>query len=229
MGYQRLPDEGILPPVRIFDWPCRSWHWINALLVMVLIISGYVIGTPLPSSAGDTSALYVMGWLRFAHLASGQVFALGFLFRVYWAFNGNQFSGQLFAPLIWRKSWTDGFWTQIKWNLLLSGKAPRYVGLNPLANVIMLVLFVLPSILTILTGFAMLAEVTGHDSWQYFWFGWMVSIFGNTLDLHLIHRLCMWILMCFVMAHIYMAVREDVVGRQTMISTMLSGIRMYRK
>ena len=102
-------------------------------------------------------------------------------------------------------------------------------SMNPMANVIMLVLFVIPSLLTILTGFAMLAEVTGHDSWQYFWFGWMVSIFGNTLDLHLLHRLSMWALMCFVMAHVYMAVREDVVGRQTMISTMLSGVRLYRK
>jgi Ni/Fe-hydrogenase 1 B-type cytochrome subunit len=229
MGYRRLPDEGYLPPIRIFDWPCRAWHWSNALLVVVLIGSGYVIGTPLPSSAGDTSSLYVMGWLRFAHLASGQIFALGFLFRVYWAFYGNQYSWQLFSPMIWKKSWTDGFWAQVKWNLLMTGKAPRYVGLNPMANVIMLVLFVIPSLLTILTGFAMLAEVTGHDSWQYFWFGWMVSIFGNTLDLHLLHRLSMWALMCFVMAHVYMAVREDVVGRQTMISTMLSGVRLYRK
>lgn len=229
MGYKRLPDEGNLPPIRIFDWPCRAWHWSNALLVTALIVSGYVIGTPLPSSAGDTSALYVMGWLRFTHLAAGQMFALGFLFRIYWAFNGNQYSWQLFSPTIWRKSWTDGFMTQIKWNLMLTNRAPRYVGLNPLANVIMLLLFVVPCIITILTGFAMLAEVTGHDSWEYFWFGWMVSIFGNTLDLHLLHRLCMWVLICFVLAHVYMAVREDVVGRQTMISTMLSGIRMYRK
>ncbi|OAN55175.1 hypothetical protein A6A04_10925 [Paramagnetospirillum marisnigri] len=229
MGYQRLPDDGDLPPQRIFDWPCRAWHWINALLVVVLIVSGYLIGTPLPSSSGDTSSLYVMGWLRFAHLASGQLFALGFLFRVYWAFNGNQYSWQLFLPTFWKKSWTDGFWAQIKWNLLLLKLAPRYVGLNPVANVIMLVLFVLPSLLTILTGFAMLAEVTGHDSWQYFCFGWMVSIFGNTLDLHLLHRLCLWALVCFTMSHIYIAIREDAVGRQTMVSTMLSGIRQYRR
>ncbi|CAA7617882.1 hydrogenase 1, b-type cytochrome subunit [Candidatus Terasakiella magnetica] len=229
MAYRQLAAHGTLPPERIFDWPCRVWHWASAFLVVVLSVSGYLIGTPLPSSSGDTSTLYVMGWLRFAHLAAGQLFALAFLFRTYWAFIGNQYSWQLFAPTFWRKSWSDGFMAQVKWNLMIQNSAPRYVGLNPVANVIMLFMFVAPSILTILTGFAMLAEVTGHDSWQYFCFGWMVSIFGNTLDLHLFHRLCLWVLVCFTISHIYIAIREDITGRQTMVSTMLSGIRQYRR
>jgi len=142
---------------------------------------------------------------------------------------GNQFSWQLFLPAFWRKTWSDGFREQLRWNLAFRGEGLRYVGLNPLANVIMLAFFVLPGLLTILTGYAMLAEVTGHESWQYKMFGWMVSIFGNTLDLHLAHRLCMWVLIAFVIAHIYMAVREDIMARQTMISTMLSGKRLFRE
>jgi Ni,Fe-hydrogenase I cytochrome b subunit len=35
--------------------------------------------------------------------------------------------------------------------------------------------------------------------------------------------------MCFVMSHIYIAIREDISGRQTAVSTMLSGIRQYRR
>jgi Ni/Fe-hydrogenase 1 B-type cytochrome subunit len=229
MGYRQLPDDGDLPPVKIFDPACRLWHWTNTLFVFALIVSGYLIGTPLPSSGGDPSSLYLMGWLRFAHLACGQLFALGFLFRVYWAFMGNRFSWQLFTPTIWRRSWSDGFADQVKWSLLLLSRAPRYIGLNPLANVMMLVLFVVPALVTIVTGFAMLAEVAGHESWQYSCFGWMVSIFGNTLDLHLFHRLCMWALIFFTFAHIYVAVREDVMSRQTMISAMLSGVRTFRR
>ena len=40
----------------------------------------------------------------------------------------------------------------------------------------------------------MYAEVTGHDSWQYLLFGWVTMLFGNTLDLHVIHRLAMWVI-----------------------------------
>ncbi|MDA8230087.1 MAG: Ni/Fe-hydrogenase, b-type cytochrome subunit [Magnetospirillum sp.] len=229
MSFHRLPDEGPLPPAMIYEPAMRLWHWTNALCVLVLMVSGYLIGTPLASTNGDTSVLYSMGWLRFAHLACGQVMAMLFLGRVYGFFAGNEYARQLFLPEIWRREWTDGLLTLIAWNLFLLKRPIRYIGLNPLANLAMLALFVVPTVVTILTGFAMLAEVKGHESWQYAVFGWMVSIFGNTLDLHIIHRLGMWVLVCFVMMHIYTAVREDIVSRQTMVSTMLSGERVYRR
>ena len=53
-------------------------------------------------------------------------------------------------------------------------------------------------------------------------------VFGNTLDLHVFHRLSMWVMVWFSMAHIYIAVREDILSRQTVISTMLSGERQFR-
>ncbi|CAG1000648.1 partial putative Ni/Fe-hydrogenase B-type cytochrome subunit, partial [Rhodocyclaceae bacterium] len=96
------------------------------------------------------------------------------------------------------------------------------------ANVAMFFMFLLPGLAVIVTGFAMYAEVVGHDSWQYFWFGWVTHIFGNTLDLHIVHRLAMWVMVWFMMAHIYIAVREDILSRQTVISTMLSGERQFR-
>jgi Ni/Fe-hydrogenase 1 B-type cytochrome subunit len=39
----------------------------------------------------------------------------------------------------------------------------------------------------------------------------------------------MWLILVFVVGHIYMAVREDIVGRQTSVSTMISGFRIFRK
>lgn len=228
-GFRSLPEDGVPPPIRIFDPPTCLWHWLNAVLVIVLIISGYFIGIPLPSTSGDPSSNYLMGWIRFAHLAAGQLFALGFLFRFYWAFRGNAYSMSLFLPEVWRRSWTDGLIVQTKWMLGLVNSVPRYVGINPLSNVAMLLLFVLPSAVANLTGFAMLAEVAGHESWQYAYFGWMVSLCGNTMDLHLYHRLCMWVLLWFGVVHVYLAVREDIMSRQTVVSTILSGIRSYRR
>jgi Ni/Fe-hydrogenase 1 B-type cytochrome subunit len=229
MPYQRLPDEGDIPPIKMYDPPCRLWHWLNAAFVVVLIISGYFIGTPLPSTTGDPSTLYPMGWLRLAHLGAGQAFAVAFLFRVLWAVAGNRYSAQLFWPKFWKRTWTDGFVEQIRWVLLINRKAPRYLGMNPLANTMALVLFVLPAVVTILTGFGMLAEVAGHESWQFAMFGWVVAMFGNTMDLHLYHRLAMWALLFFTVTHIYVSIREDSMGRQTVVSTILSGIRMFRK
>ncbi len=225
--YQRVPDSGLLPAVMLYGPGVRIWHWLNALAVLVLAITGYFIGVPPPSAIGDTSTLYVMGWIRFFHLAFGYIFALLAVMRLWLVFAEGGISYQLFMPEIWRKVWLEGFIRQIQWNLLLKGPL-RYIGLNPLANIAMIVMFVIPGAVIIATGFAMYAEVTGHDSWQYFLFGWITLLFGNSLDLHVIHRLAMWVMVWFVMVHLYIAVREDILSRQTTISTMLSGERQFR-
>ena len=37
----------------------------------------------------------------------------------------------------------------------------------------------------------------------------------------------MWILL-FVMAHVYVAIREDIMSRQSLVSTMISGWRTFK-
>jgi Ni/Fe-hydrogenase 1 B-type cytochrome subunit len=227
--YTLLPDTGPLPVVRLYGVGIRCWHWCNALAVIVLAVSGYFIGLPPPSSIGDTSVLYSMAWVRFIHLAAGYLFAVLSLLRLWLAMTAGGISHQLFFPAIWRASWLRGFLKQVQWNLLLTRRPVRYVGLNPLGGVVMFCLFVVPGAVLILTGFAMYAEVTGHESWQYLWFGWITALFGNSLDLHVVHRLAMWAIVCFAIAHIYIAVREEIMSRQTTVSTMLSGERIYRE
>lgn len=226
--YAILPDTGTIHGVPMYGPGIRFWHWTNALVVTVLCVTGYFIGTPPPSSIGDTSVLYWMGWIRFIHLAAGYLFAVLSLMRLWLAFSAGGIAHQLFLPEIWRASWLRGLMKQIEWNLLLTDRPFRYIGLNPLGNIIMLLAFVIPGLLLILTGFAMYAEVTGHESWQYLLFGWMTALWGNTLDLHILHRLAMWVVIGFVMVHVYISVREDILSRQTTVSTMLSGDRLFR-
>jgi Ni/Fe-hydrogenase 1 B-type cytochrome subunit len=227
--YHQLPEAGIPDPVAIYGPGVRLWHWLNALVVVVLCITGYFIGVPPPSALGDTSSLYVMGWIRFLHLAGGYLLAILAIMRLWLVFVEKGIAHQLFVPAIWRAEWLDGFMRQVRWNLMMNSKPVRYVGLNPLGGIAMLFMFVLPAGVTLITGFAMYAEVSGHDSWQYLLFGWVTSIFGNTMDLHVIHRLAMWCIVLFSFVHIYIAVREDILSRQTMISSMLSGERQYRR
>ena len=225
--YRMQPEEGGLAPVRMYGPGVRIWHWANAFAILVLSLTGYFIGTPPPSMIGDTSVLYAMGWTRFFHLAFGYLFALLCLMRLWLVFVEKGVTHHLFIPAIWRREWLNGFMRQLQWNLLVT-RPPRYIGLNPLGGLAMLTMFVLPGAVCVLTGFAMYAEVTGHDSWQYALFGWLTLLFGNTLDLHVLHRLAMWIIVWFVMIHVYIAIREDILSRQTVVSTMLSGERQYR-
>lgn len=71
--------------VYVYEAPVRVWHWINALAITVLCVTGYLIGSPLPSVSGEASDHFLMGYIRFAHFAAGYVFAIGLAGRVYWA------------------------------------------------------------------------------------------------------------------------------------------------
>jgi len=227
--YHQLPEGEIPPPEKMYGPGLRLWHWTNAFMFAVLCVTGYFIGVPPPPVVGDTSALYIMGWIRFLHLAAGYLFVLLAIMRFWLIFVEKGVTHQLFVPAIWRAEWFDGFVRQIKWSLLMVERPARYVGINPLGGIVMLFFYVIPGFLIIVTGLAMYAEVTGHDSWQYVLFGWVTGVFGNTMDLHVIHRLAMWVMVGFSIVHVYIAVREDLLSRQTAISTMVSGERQFRK
>lgn len=226
--YREFADDADLRSQYVYEAPMRVWHWLNALLVVVLTGTGYYIGTPLPSYTGDPSTVYVMGVIRFAHLAAAWLFTACWVLRLWWAVVGNAYARQVFLPTFWSRRWVAGLRYQIAWNLLLVRRARRYQGLNPLTQLMMLALFVVPSLVLILTGFAMYAEVSGHAGVIYTLFGWMTAITANTMDLHTIHRLAMWGVLVFMVCHIYAAVRDDITTRQTVVTTMLSGFRLFQ-
>jgi Ni/Fe-hydrogenase 1 B-type cytochrome subunit len=39
----------------------------------------------------------------------------------------------------------------------------------------------------------------------------------------------MWLTVAFITIHVYAAIREDILGRQSIISTMISGYRFFRE
>jgi len=38
----------------------------------------------------------------------------------------------------------------------------------------------------------------------------------------------MWVLIVYVIIHVYLVIRQDVLSRQSYISTMISGFRMFK-
>ena len=56
----------------------------------------------------------------------------------------------------------------------------------------------------------------------------MIPLFGgNSQTVHTWHHLGLWG-MVFVTLHVYAAIREDIMGRQSMVSTMISGYRTFK-
>ena len=215
--------------VYVYEAPVRLWHWINAAAIMVLIVTGYLIGSPPPTMVIDEAThQFVFGYIRFAHFAAGMVMTVGFFGRIYWAFVGNSHSKQMFMLPFWRASWWAEVWHEIKWYAFLESKPKKYVGHNPLAQIAMFFFMTVGMTFMIVTGFALYAEGIGQGSVVDTIFGPLRDAIGNSQVLHQIHHLGMWFILIFMMIHIYAAIREDIMSRQSMVSTMISGTRTFK-
>lgn len=79
-------------PIYVWEAPVRIWHWVMAICMAVMIVTGYLIGAPLVSNLGDTWITYDLGYIRLAHFVAGMIFAVLFLYRIFWAIVGNRLS-----------------------------------------------------------------------------------------------------------------------------------------
>jgi len=212
----------------VYEAPVRLWHWINALAITVLAVSGYLIGSPPPSLQGEASQHFLFGYIRFAHFAAAYIFAVGLAGRIYWACVGNHHSRQLFVFPFWDGKWWNEVLYELRWYLFIEPRPKRYIGHNPLAQLSMFFAFTLAAPFMIATGFALYGEGTGVGSWPDRVFGWVIPLFGGSQAVHSWHHLGMWAFVVFVTIHVYAAIREDIMSRQSIVSTMISGHRMFK-
>ncbi len=214
--------------IYVYEMPVRIWHWVNATAIIVLMVTGYLIAKPLPTMPGEASDHFLMGYIRFTHFAAAYIFAIGFLARLYWAWWGNHHARQLFKlPILRKNFWSEALF-ELRWYLFLEPEPRKYAGHNPLAQMVMFTVLVFNTIFMIVTGFALYSEGEGKGGWADTLFGWVIPMVGQSQDVHTWHHLGMWVMVLFMMTHIYVAIREDIMSRQSLISTMISGWRMFK-
>jgi Ni/Fe-hydrogenase 1 B-type cytochrome subunit len=102
------------------------------------------------------------------------------------------------------------------------------VGHNPLAQIAMFAMYTLGTIFIIVTGFALYAEQWGWGTWPMNAMGWVFVLFGDPQMVRTLHHLAMWYLVLFAVIHMYMVFREDIMSGESVIGTMINGIRMWK-
>ena len=214
--------------VYVFEAPVRIWHWLHTLSFLTLAVTGYLISSPLPAPNGIPSDHFVMGNIRLIHFIAAYVFAIGFAVRIYWALVGNRYAREIFYLPFWRPGWWLGLIHELKFYLFLTRKQDKMLGHNPLAQAAMFFLNTLMTLFMIVTGFALYGQGLGEGSWADRGFGWIIPMLGGEQATRNWHVMGMWIMLVFVIIHIYMAVRADIIGRESSVSTMIGGWRMFK-
>jgi len=222
-----VPDLAAGTTVYAYSGYVRLCHWVYVLCIFTLIATGILIASPLPSVDGEASDHFVMGYIAFTHFSAGQILAVAFLLRVFAAIVGNAQSREIYVLPLRNRAWWSGMWKQIRYYLFLDAEAPKSIGHNPLAQMFMFLFSSIFVVFQLLTGFALFSEIRGLGSWPDHLFGWVIPLFGGSQAVHSWHHLGMWAIVCFVTVHLYLITREEVMSRQSIFSSMISGYRSY--
>lgn len=214
---------------RIYVWelPVRIYHWVNALCVLSLIVTGYLIGNPLAISySNEAYQQYWFGTVRFVHFVSAFVFFFNFLVRIYWGFVGNRYA-----------RWTNFIphyagqireaWEVLKVDILQTEPRGRIsIGHNALAGMIYFLSFLI-FLFQSFTGFALYSSMS--TSFLPGLFAWVVPLMGGDMAVRWWHHTAMWFFVVFAIIHVYLVFYHDYVEGRGTTSSMVGGWKFERE
>jgi len=217
---------------RVYVWELavRLFHWTTVLSLTILVITGFIIADP-PAINQNVEATHSFwfGYVRLVHFAVAYILIANLIFRIYWAFAGNQFANWRYFVPVTKKAWQNIFHV-LKYDiLLLPNKNHKLsdisIGHNHLAAFsyfIMTLLFLLQAA----TGLALIADTSGW--WFPKMFVWIKDLFGGDIATRYVHHILTWFFMVFVVVHVYLVLFHDYLEARGEASAMISGFKFVR-
>ncbi len=216
-------ERGDFTWVYLWGAPLRIMHWIAALCIVALVITGLYIGRPYFATGGEASAHFLMGKFRFVHFVAAAVIVMTGIVRAYWLIAGNAFERfpALFpmTPRNLRNMWNV---MRTYFNFHTEDQ-PHFIGHNPLAQWSYTGVYMMMLVM-ILTGFTLYGQ-SNPTGVIYHTLSWVPALFGGLQVVRLVHHALTWAFPIFALIHIYLAVRADYVERAGVISSILTGGR----
>lgn len=213
-------EEVCLANVYVWEWPVRLTHWVTAISIWVLSMTGVYIGFPFLLAPGEAGQHFWMGYARLIHFYAAIAFTLSVLSRIVWMFIGNKYARwDKFIPV--RKIRLRGVVPTIKYYLFALRLPPGFVGHNPLAGLTYALLFV-AFLVQIGTGLA-LYSASAHVGSPLRLFGVLAPVFGGLQTARWIHHLIMWLIWAFFVHHVYSAILMSQVEPTATVESIFSG------
>lgn len=213
----------------VFSLPTRIFHWVMAVCICLLFGSGLYIGDPFfaalpglePTYAVDR--LFSMETIRYLHFAAGYLLFASFILRIYGFL---RYPGDRLLPRFWERAYYESLLdTQLHY-MFLRLKHKPYLR-NSLARSGYAALYAM-LVFEAVTGFAMYAMIRPEGVAAKI-FGPVNHWFVDEYIVHLLHHYVAWCIMLFVIVHVYMVIRADMLEKGGEISSMISGRKYYEE
>ncbi|MEJ2595438.1 MAG: Ni/Fe-hydrogenase, b-type cytochrome subunit [bacterium] len=221
MEHSHLISNKRMHVVYVWEIPVRVYHWVNALAIVGLAITGYIIGNP-PAiqSSAEASFSYWFGTVRYVHFILAYIFFFNFIIRLYWGFFGNRFANwRNFIPYT-RRQWKD-MWHILRVDvLMIACEDNPNLGHNALASFTYFLTF-LAFLVQVLTGFGLYAGMS--EAWLPSLFAWVPALLGGDFATRDIHHIMMWFFILFAIVHVYLVIYHDYIEKNGVTSSMIGG------
>lgn len=209
-----------LRPFYVWDRVVRLTHWVVVVSIVLLAATGIYLGSPFVSVPGQAREHFVTGWAKVLHFYAAIAFTLAVLSRILWMLIGPRVSSwRQFIPTN-RRRWRDLKETFLFYSFFRE-KPPLTRGHNPLAGAFYFGIFGL-YLLMIATGLALYSV----SSYSYMrGFGFLLPWFHGVQGARWIHHIGMWIVICFVVNHVYSAILTSRVEKNGAVDSIFSGYK----
>ena len=210
--------------------PLYRWqHWIRALSIVILTVTGFYIAVPFVSPVPNSEPTnFVYGLFRSWHEIFGFIMIAAVIFKSYLFIFGKKHTAELKSikdfinPQIWIQ--------QIKYYLFI-GEHPHLQGTyNPLQFIAYIGFYALIVIL-IITGLILYVHVyhDGLGAMLYDIMRYFEVMLGGLAWVRELHHIAMWGVILFVTVHVYMAIYNAVFGKEGSMDAIFSGLKWHKK
>lgn len=213
-------------PDFVYSSTNRILHWIRALVITGLTITGFYIAKPFLSPAGSSDKLLFAEW-AFWHYLFGFILVAAGLLRIYLFFFGKDSNGELrsLKDVFSLRSWI----TQLK-SYFFVGELQKKGLYGPLQFITYFVITVLVIVASV-TGLVLYVHVY-HQGIGGFLYEPMRAVeawMGGLATVRLIHHITMWGFLIFIPIHVYLVIWSAIRFKHGALDVMFTGYDYHLK
>ncbi len=208
----------------IFTPAIRIFHWLRALAILVLVITGFYISWPF-LVAPENNDIQVQSYIRFAHLVFGFVLTAITLVRFYlFFFSRNDIERRSFRDVMSITSWIKNLKSYLWMGHL--NKAGVYGPLQFMTYVAISFM----ALAICITGLVLYANVYHLGMGGILWdvSAWITELAGGLAPLRIWHHYLTWAFVIFVVVHVYMAVWSGIRFKHNSVDSIVSGYDYHK-
>ena len=204
----------------------RILHWIRALVITGLIITGFYLADPFLSPEGSTEKLLFGEWAKW-HYIFGFILVSAGILRIYLFFFGKDSKGELrsLKDFFSIKSWI----IQLK-SYFFIGELQKKGIYGPLQFMTYFAITVLVIVASV-TGLILYVHVyhQGIGGWLYDPMRAIEAWMGGLATVRYVHHITMWGYLIFIPIHIYMVIWSAIRFKHGALDVMFTGYDYHLK